>query len=100
MHSEETFPGSDIVFTNHVTGQQLDISLKAVSVQNRDIIEEALMKYPDIPIMTTDEVAVAFEGDPRVLGSGFTYKELQYITEENIDKLINQISAECNRSCF
>ena len=91
MHSEETFPGSDIVFTNHVTGQQLDISLKAVSVQNRDIIEEALMKYPDIPIMTTDEVAVAFEGDPRVFGSGFTHKELQYITEENIDKLINQI---------
>ena len=41
MHSEETFPGSDIVFTNHYTGQQLDISLKAVSVQNRDIIEEA-----------------------------------------------------------
>lgn len=91
MHSDETYSGSDIVFTNPKTGQQLDVSLKAVSVQNRDIIEDALLKYPDIPIMTTDEVAVTFEGDPRVFGSGFTHKELKNITEENIDKLINQI---------
>ena len=91
MHSDETYPGSDIVFTNPETGQQLDVSLKAVSVQNRDIIEEALLKYPDIPIMTTDEVAATFDGDPRVFGSGFSHKELQNITEENIDKLINHI---------
>ena len=91
MHSDETYPGSDIVFTNPETGQQLDVSLKAVSVQNRDIIEEALLKYPDIPIMTTDEVAATFDGDIRVFGSGFTDKELQNITEENIEKLINKI---------
>ena len=91
MHSDETYPGSDIVFTNPETGQQLDVSLKAVSVQNRDIIEEALLKYPDISIMATDEVAATFDGDPRVIGSGFTHKDLQNITEENIDKLINQI---------
>ena len=91
MHSDETYPGSDIVFTNPETGQQLDVSLKAVSVQNRDIIEEALLKYPDIPIMTTDEVAATFDGDIRVFGSGFTHKELQNITEENIEKLINKI---------
>ena len=42
MHSDETYPGSDIVFTNPETGQQLDVSLKAVPIQNRDIIEEAL----------------------------------------------------------
>ena len=31
MHSDETYPGSDIVFTNPETGQQLDVSLKANS---------------------------------------------------------------------
>ena len=91
MHSDETYPGSDIVFTNPETGQQLDVSLKAMSVQNRDIIEEALLKYPDIPIMTTDEVAATYDGDARVFSSGFSHKELQNITEENINKLINQI---------
>ncbi len=91
MHTDETYPGSDIVFTNPETGQQLDVSLKAIKVQNRDIIEEALLKYPDIPIMATDEVAATYDGDPRVFSSGFTHKELQNITEENIDKLINQI---------
>ena len=91
MHSDETYPGSDIVFTNPETGQQLDVSLKAVSVQNRDIIEDALLKYPDIPIMSTDEVATTYDGDARVFSSGFSHKELQNITEENINKLINQI---------
>ncbi len=42
MHADESFPGSDIVFTNEETSQQVEVSLKAVSQDNTEIIESAL----------------------------------------------------------
>ena len=91
MHSSESFPGSDIIFTNEDTGEQLEVSLKAVSASRPEIIESALEKYPDFPIMTTDEMAQLYEDDPRVFGSDISHEDLNNITEENIDKLLGLI---------
>ena len=70
MHTDETFPGSDIVFTNIETGERVEVSLKAVSESNTQIIEHALARYPDVPIMTTDEVAKLYGDTDMVFGSG------------------------------
>jgi len=91
MHTDETFPGSDIIFTNQQSGEQIEISLKAVSEQREGIIEHALAKYPDIPIMATDEVAALYAGDERVMSSGFSNRDLHSITEDRFDELVNQI---------
>lgn len=91
MHEDESFPGSDLIFTNEETGEQLAFSLKAVSEDNRDILEAALLRYPDIPIVTTDEMAAHYINDPRVMGSGILHQDLQKVTEENVETLIGQI---------
>lgn len=91
MHTDESFPGSDIVFDNPETGERIEVSLKAVSEDNTQIIEHALARYPDTPIMATDEVARLYEDNNLVFGSGFSHEELQDITEDNLDKLLSSI---------
>jgi len=91
MHTDESFPGSDIVFTNEETSEQIEISLKAVSQDNTEIIESALAKYPDLPIMTTDEAAALYQDHNMVFGSGLQNEELHDITEKNIDALLAEI---------
>lgn len=91
MHADESYRGSDLLFSNDETGETLAVSLKSVSVENADIIEAALLKYPEIPIMTTEEVANLYQGDSRIFNTGVSNKELHTITEENVDKLINGI---------
>jgi hypothetical protein len=91
MHTDESFPGSDIVFTNEETGDQIEVSLKAISAENTQIIERALARYPDMPIMTTDEAAELYGHEDMVFGSGITNEELQDLTEEKLDELINRI---------
>ena len=91
MHTDESFPGSDIIFINEATGEHLEVSLKAASIDNTSIIEEALSKYPDTPIMSTDEVASLYKDDPRVFGSGVLNEDLDSITKENYEKLIEEI---------
>jgi len=91
MHTDESFPGSDIILTNEETNQQIEISLKAVSQDNTEIIERALAKYPDLPIMTTDEAAELYQDHNMVFGSGIQNQELHDITEKNIDELLTKI---------
>jgi hypothetical protein len=91
MHTDESFPGSDIILTNQETNQQIEISLKAVSQDNTEIIERALAKYPDLPIMTTDEAAELYQDHNMVFGSGIQNDELHDITEKNIDILLTKI---------
>jgi hypothetical protein len=82
---DESHADSDIIFTNPTTGEILEVSLKATSTKG--IIEEALIKYPDTPIMTTDEIAKLYQNDDRVFGSGFSNDELNIETKEMLDKL-------------
>ena len=91
MHTDESFPGSDIIFSNHETGEQVEVSLKAVSEDNKQIIEHALSRYPDLPIMTTEEVAKLYDGDERVFGSPVLHEDLDNITKERLDELISSI---------
>ena len=91
LHTNESFPGSDIVLTNIQTNETVEISLKAVSSDNSDIIEKALLKYPDTPIMTTDEVAEMYQNNPKVFGSGISHKDLENITQENFQNLLNKV---------
>lgn len=91
MHTDESFPGSDIIFMDSDTGSQIEVSLKTVSLDNKEIIEHALSKYPDVPIMTTDEMAYLYSADERVFGSGFSHDELDEISSERFDELVNSI---------
>ena len=52
-------------------------------------IVTALVRYPDIPLLTTDEVAAHFAGDPRVTGTGISNAELTEVTEENFAQLLD-----------
>ena len=47
LHTDESFPGSDIELVNEATGEVLAISLKATA--SPAWIETALVGYPDIP---------------------------------------------------
>ncbi|MBT4796671.1 MAG: hypothetical protein HON83_09775 [Candidatus Marinimicrobia bacterium] len=94
MHTDETFPGSDIIFTDSETGEQLEVSLKAVAAGREEIIEQALVKYPDIPIMATDEVAALYAADERVFGSGINNAELHNITRDNFEQMVNKIEVD------
>jgi len=91
MHTDETYPGSDIIFFNTDTGETIEVSLKAVAAENQQIIEHALVKYPDLPIMTTEEVAQLYIGDNRVFASTFSHEELDNISNEHLEELIESI---------
>ena len=49
------------------------------------------IKDPDIPIMTTEEVANLYKDDPRIFGSGVFHEDLESITEEKFEELIETI---------
>jgi hypothetical protein len=91
MHADESYPGSDIIFTNEETGQQLEVSLKCLSLDQTHKIEAALARYPDKPIMTNDEMAKLYEDNPMVFGSGFSGEELTRVSRDNIDRLISDM---------
>ncbi len=91
MHQDENYPGSDIIFTNQQTGEELEVSLKATGAEDTSIIEHALDKYPNIPIMTTDEAAHEYLDNHMVFGSGIENDELQNITEDRMDELLRSI---------
>ena len=52
-------------------------------------IETDLVRYPDIPLLTTDEVAAPFAREPRVTGTGISNSELKEVTEENFAQLLD-----------
>jgi len=91
MHTDETFPGSDIIFTNTDSGETIEVSLKTVAAGNESIIEHALSRYPDIPIMTTDEMAELYGDDERVFGSQILHDDLNDITNDRFNELVNSI---------
>ena len=91
LHSDESFPGSDIIFTNDTTDEQIEVSLKAVGAANPALIESALAKYLDTPIMTTDEVSKYFGDNPMVSPSGFSEEELSNITSDNLEQLLSRV---------
>lgn len=92
LHTDESFPGSDIVFASEDGAQRVEVSLKAVASENSHLLESALQQYPDVPIMTTDEVAAIFEDNEMISPSGLKHEDLATMTDEMIDQLIEEIS--------
>ena len=90
MHDDQSYPGSDIVLTNEETSETLEISLKAT--ENPDYIENALLKYPELPILTTDEVKEYFQDNPMIMASGYQHSDLHQVTQENFDFMLNKLS--------
>ena len=91
MHEDESFPGSDIILTNSETGEQIEISLKAVAENNSETIDYALARYPDIPIMTTEEAAQLYAEDDRVFSAQISNEDLETISADNFEDLIKTI---------
>ena len=90
LHEDESYPGSDMIITNSDTGETIELSLKAT--YSEDYVESALIKYPDIMILSTSEVAEQFGDLDRVIASEFSNKEIQEITELNFDELVNHLT--------
>ena len=89
LHEDESYPGSDMIITNSETGDTMELSLKATS--NENYLESALLRYPDVRILSTSEVADEFGDLDRVIASEFSNKEIEEITELNFDELVNRL---------
>jgi hypothetical protein len=95
LHDDESYPGSDIVFTNVETGESIEVSLKAVS--DESIIEYALTKYPDIPILTTSEMEGPFAGIDMVSTTDISHEELAKNADQIFEEMMEMASATGGR---
>ena len=50
------------------------------------------MKYPEIPILTTSELAEEFKDLDMIIASDFRNSEIQEITESNFEELVNNLT--------
>jgi hypothetical protein len=96
LHDDESYPGSDIVFSNLETGDSIEVSLKAVS--DPDIIDAALREYPDIPILTTSEMAGPFADIDMVSTIDIDDTELAKKADEIFEELMATTSATAGRA--
>lgn len=85
LHADRTHPSTDLVVHDVDSGESFAVSLKATDYAS--YVEHALARYPDDPIWATDEVAEKLH-DPRVHGTGLTNHELEAVTKENFDRLL------------
>lgn len=89
LHDDSYHPSTDIIFKNTETNETFEVSLKATD--NPAYVEHALSRYPNDPVMATREAADAYEGDEGVLSSGLTNEDMENLTEENFDRLLDKI---------
>lgn len=91
LHEDESYPGSDIIFVHEEKGQSIELSLKATD--SPYYVEASLLKYPDIHVLTTEEVSRFFAGDPRVTGATVGNEELTRITHDNFERMLTQLTS-------
>ncbi|MCL4688612.1 MAG: hypothetical protein KJ007_08575 [Burkholderiales bacterium] len=91
LHQDESYPGSDITLVNDDTGEVMELSLKATD--STAYVEEALLRYPDIPVLTTEEVGRFFANDPRVSAAALDNDELTRVTESNFEAMLDKLPA-------
>jgi len=89
LHEDRTNPGTDIVFTDIETGEVIEVQLKSVSTPS--IIENALEKYPNVPIITTSEMEQHFGENPFISYSDIANENLEKVTEENFKELVDNL---------
>ena len=69
-------------------GQEIELSLK--TTDSPALIENALLRYPDVPIITTGEMAEYYVDDSRVTTSDWSDEELERIARGNWDNLARE----------
>jgi hypothetical protein len=89
LHEDRSHPGSDVILTDKVTGEEILANYK--STTNPDLIESHLEKYPNIVAIPPNELKDVFGDHPMVMFDGISDKEVLKVTEENFDKLLNQL---------
>ena len=82
--------GADLIFLDAETGTEVEVSLKATD--SVAYIEDALLKYPEIPLLATEEVSQLFGDDASVIASTWTNEELKTVTEQNFEALLSQLN--------
>ncbi|MCY4263026.1 MAG: hypothetical protein OXC97_06940 [Candidatus Dadabacteria bacterium] len=85
MHDDQNYPGSDIIFTSTESGQEIEVSLKATG--NPSLVEEALLKWPDIPILTTSDLPEYTKVSEGISTPGWSEQELEDTARERIEEL-------------
>ena len=90
LHEDRSYPGSDIIFTDD-NGTTVEVSLKATD--NANYIEEALRRYPDIPIMTTEEVKEHFGDEDMVWAGPFSHAHVKQVTKENFATMVDELKS-------
>jgi len=85
LHADRCHPGTDLVIHDGDSGETFAVSLKATD--DPSYIERALARYPEDRIWATDEVAGEMD-DPRVSPAGIGNEELEAVTRDNFDRLL------------
>lgn len=89
LHEDRSVPASDITYYDESGTRMMEVSLKATD--DPGYIGASLAQYPDVPIMTTDEVAALFADNDMVMPSGILHAEVVDVTTENYEELLWQL---------
>lgn len=79
---ETNHPGSDVVLENSVTGETIEVQLKATD--SAAYVSEHFERYPDIPVMTTEELAGQIED---VESTGISHADVTSEVSEGVGAL-------------
>lgn len=90
LHENQSYPGSDVIFTNPETGEIVEVSLKAT--ESAGYIEETLLRYPDIPILTTSEMEEHFPDFENIMFADISNESLNEVTKDNFEELLEMSS--------
>lgn len=83
-------PGDDLILVDDHTGKEVFVQLKATD--SHTYVETALNRYPNIPIMTTDEVSKYFAHGEHVTSAGITNAKLETVTHQNFEMLVGGLT--------
>lgn len=83
----QNHPISDAVFFNSETGQTYEVNYKFS--ENEDYIENHIQLHPDVPVVTTADVAEKINS-PLVFGGNYNYDEIIEISEQNFEQILEQ----------
>tara|TARA_B000000557_G_C20592196_1_gene366070 strand:- start:53 stop:649 length:597 start_codon:yes stop_codon:yes gene_type:complete len=85
LHKDPNHPATDVRFTNSETGQVIEVNYKLGSAE---YIENHLEKNPDVPVITTPEIAEKMN-NPLVTSGRYSSDEVQKLSDEQLSKLLN-----------
>ena len=85
LHKDPNHPATDVRFYNSETGQVIEVNYKLGSA---NYIENHLEKYPNVPVITTPEIAEKMN-NPLVTSGKYSTEEVHKLSDEQFSKLLN-----------